>query len=247
MDLILFFVLAFFCEFIDTSIGGGYGTILTPTAIALGINPLIIIPAILFSEICTGFIGGFTHYKFGNVDLKIVAIDGAFGLIGILFGVFVGISISTVVLKAWIGLIVLACGVLLILSLNGRYIVKQFKLRNDIPLTLLCSFNKGLSGGGYGPVSTAGLIIVKANPKKAVGSTILSEGIVCLIGFIIYVLIGKASLNLNAITLTITAGALLATLPAAYITKKLKTETLTKIIALFMVLLGSYTLLKLFI
>ena len=88
---------------------------------------------------------------------------------------------------------------------------------------------------------------MKADPKKAVGSTILSEGIVCLMGFSIYVLTGKTSLNLNALMLTLTAGALLATLPAAYITNKIKTETLTKIIALFMVVLGSYTLLKLFI
>ena len=143
MDLLLFFMLAFFCEFIDISLGGGYGTILTPTAIALGINPLVIIPAILFSEICTGFIGGFAHHKFGNVDLKIVAMDGALGLIGILVGVVLGISVSTVVLKAWIGFIVLICGFLLILNLKGYALVKQFKLRNDIPLTLLCSFNKG--------------------------------------------------------------------------------------------------------
>ena len=243
----LFFILAFFCEFIDTSIGGGYGTILTPVAIAFGINPLVIIPAILFSEICTGFVGGFAHHYFGNVNWKIVMVDGTLGLIGILLGVFVGVSISPTIMKLWIGIIILSCGILLILSLNKIYLVKHFKLKNDIPLTLLCSFNKGLSGGGYGPVSTAGLIIVKADPKKAVGSTIFSEGIVCLIGFIVYVLLGKASLMLNPLTITITVGALLATLPAAYISNRLPREVLVKVISVFMMVLGVYTLLKVFI
>lgn len=246
MNLLLFSILAFFCEFIDTSIGGGYGTILVPLAISMGIEPLVIIPAVLFSEICTGFLGGLFHHRFGNVDLKIVAIDGALGLIGICIGVFLGTSISTTILKAWIGLIVLACGFLLVLSLGGRFVVKTFRLRNDIPLTLICSFNKGLSGGGYGPISTAGLIIIKANPKKAVGSTILSEGIVCVIGLLVYIILGKSSINLNPLTLAITAGACLASLPGAYTTKKLEKGILTKVIAGFMLILGVYTLFKAF-
>jgi len=178
------FILAFICEFIDTSIGGGYGTILTPVALSIGLSPLTIIPAILFSEICTGFVGGYFHHRFGNLDWRIVGVDFIFGFLGIALGVVTGIRISSFLLKLWIGLIVLACGILMLFSLKNRYIVKgKFKLQNDVPLTLLCSFNKGISGGGYGPVSTAGLIAVKASPKKAVGSTIMSEGIVCLMGF----------------------------------------------------------------
>lgn len=246
--LLLLFVIAFFCEFIDTSIGGGYGTILTPLAISLGIDPLVIIPAILFSEICTGFLGGFFHYRFRNVDFKIVALDGIIGLIGVMIGAVIGISIPPVLLKTYIGLIVLACGILLVLSFKNWYLVKgAFKLRNDIPLTLLCSFNKGLSGGGYGPISTAGLIIIKSDVKKAVGSTILSEGIVCVIGFLVFVALGKASIYLNPLTLTITTAACLATLPAAYITKKVDTSRIKLAIATFIVLLGIYVLTATFI
>ncbi len=131
----------------------------------------------------------------------------------------------------------------MVFSLKGRYIVKgEFKLRNDVPLTLLCSFNKGVSGGGYGPVSTAGLISIKADPKKAVGSTILSEGIVCLMGFFMFTLIGKASLQLNSLTIFLTVGACLATFPGAYITKRVNVKKLKLVIALFIVCLGVWTL-----
>ncbi len=241
----VFFLMAFLCELIDTSIGGGYGTILVPFAIALGTDALIIIPAVLFSEICTGFLGGFFHYRFKNMDFRIVGLDFILGFVGITIGVLTGISIPSRILNTWIGLIVLGCGVLMLFTLKERYIVKGgFKLRNDVPLSLLCSFNKGLSGGGYGPVSTAGLIAVKAPPKKAVGSTILSEGIVCLMGFIVFVMAGKASFQLNPLTICITTAACLATFPGAYITHKVATKRLKLIIAGFILCLGAYALLN---
>ena len=207
MDPLLLVILAFSCELIDTSIGGGYGTILVPLAINFGIDPLIIVPAVLFSEICTGILGGFFHYRFGNIDFRIVIMDGILGMVGVGIGVLLGINVPSQFLKGWIAFIIIICGLFLLLSLREKFIVTKFRLRNDIPLTLICSFNKGLSGGGYGPISTAGLIIIRANPKKAVGSTILSEGIVCIIGFLMYYAYGKTSLLLNPITPYITIGA----------------------------------------
>jgi len=246
--LAVFFILAFICEFIDSSIGGGYGTILTPVALSLGINPLVIIPAILFSEIFTGFLGGFSHHYFKNVDFKIVGVDALFGFVGISIGVLSGIALPPIILKAWIGTLVLVCGIVLLLNLKGHYLIKgSFKLRNDIPLTLICSFNKGMSGGGYGPLSTTGLMVVRANPKKAVGSTILSEGVVCLMGFIMYMMLGKASLQLNPLTICITIAACLAVFPAAYVTHKLNSKLLKAIVGVFVTVLGVWTLLKIII
>lgn len=243
--LVLLSLMAFLCELIDTSIGGGYGTIMVPFAMGLGINPLVMIPAVLFSEICTGFLGGYGHYRFKNVDFRIVGLDSVLGFVGISIGVFLGVSIPSKVLNIWIGLIVLGCGILMVFVLKEHYIVTgDFKLRNDVPLTLLCSFNKGISGGGYGPVSTAGLMAVKASPKKAIGSTTLSEGIVCLMGFLIFSLVGKASIHLNTLTIVITTSASLAALLGAYITKRVPSEKLKFVVAVFMLCLGAWTLYK---
>ncbi|KPV62012.1 MAG: Sulfite exporter TauE/SafE [Candidatus Bathyarchaeota archaeon BA2] len=245
--LIFLFVMAFICELIDTSIGGGYGTILTPVAISIEIPLVVIIPAILFSEICTGFGGGLCHHKFKNVDFKVVGLDFLLGFVGITSGILTGISIPPFWWRFWIATIVLGCGILMLFTLKERYIVKgEFRLRNDIPLTIVCSFNKGISGGGYGPVSTAGLIAIKANPKKAVGSTILSEGLVCFIGFAIFVLLGKASWQLNPLTFCITIGALLATYPAAWITAKLGAYKLKALVAVLIIFLGIWSFIKLF-
>ena len=46
--------LAFFCEFVDSSLGMGFGTILSPVLLLMGFEALDVVPAVLFSECITG-------------------------------------------------------------------------------------------------------------------------------------------------------------------------------------------------
>ena len=63
--------LAFFAEYIDSTLGMGYGTMLTPLLMLLfGFEPLHVVPAVLLSELITGLLAGFTHHSMGNVNLK---------------------------------------------------------------------------------------------------------------------------------------------------------------------------------
>jgi len=66
----LIMLLAFGCEFVDSALGMGYGTTLTPVLLMLGYEPLQIVPAILFSECVTGFVAAISHHEIGNVNLK---------------------------------------------------------------------------------------------------------------------------------------------------------------------------------
>ncbi|MBA3064617.1 sulfite exporter TauE/SafE family protein, partial [Candidatus Woesearchaeota archaeon] len=63
-------IIAFFAEYIDSTLGMGYGTILTPLLLLFGFNPLQVVPAVLLSELITGLLAGFTHHKAGNVNFK---------------------------------------------------------------------------------------------------------------------------------------------------------------------------------
>jgi len=63
-------IIAFFCEYIDSTLGMGYGTTLTPALLLFGFMPMQIVPAVLLSELLSGFLAGFFHHKNGNVDFK---------------------------------------------------------------------------------------------------------------------------------------------------------------------------------
>jgi len=53
--------LCFACELIDSGLGMGYGTILTPTLMLLGYAAEDIVPTILVSELLSGFAAAFFH------------------------------------------------------------------------------------------------------------------------------------------------------------------------------------------
>ena len=52
------FIMALACEYLDSSLGMGYGTTLTPILLLAGFAPLDIVPAILLSEALTGAAAG---------------------------------------------------------------------------------------------------------------------------------------------------------------------------------------------
>ncbi|MCK4232918.1 hypothetical protein KAX75_00695, partial [candidate division WOR-3 bacterium] len=54
--------LAFCCEYIDSSLGMGYGTILSPVLIIMGFDPLIVVPSILLSQAVGGFTASIFHH-----------------------------------------------------------------------------------------------------------------------------------------------------------------------------------------
>ena len=59
----------------------------------------------------------------------------------------------------------------------------------------IASFNKGMSGGGYGPIVTVGQILSGVEGKSAVGITSLAEGLTCLVGVITYIFISKSPID----------------------------------------------------
>jgi len=92
---ILIIILAFFCEYIDSTLGMGYGTTLAPVLLIMGYNPLQVVPAILFSELVSGLTAAFFHHKFKNSnfkiganDLKVAMVMAACSILGVLVAVF---------------------------------------------------------------------------------------------------------------------------------------------------------------
>ncbi|GAI88319.1 unnamed protein product, partial [marine sediment metagenome] len=44
-------IIALLCEYVDSTLGMGYGTALTPVLLLFGFTPMQIIPAVLLSEL----------------------------------------------------------------------------------------------------------------------------------------------------------------------------------------------------
>lgn len=241
---IVFF--AFFCELVDSSIGMGYGTTLTPLLLLLGFEPMEIVPAVLLSEFCTGVMAGVLHHEFGNANLRpgsqdfnVMAALAGLSVVGVIIGVLVTLSIPQWVVKFYIGAIVLIIGLAILLGLRGNGI---FSWRRVVALGLLAAFNKGISGGGYGPVVTGGQVLSGIKGRNAVAISSMAEGITSAVGAGIY-LFSDAGLNLE-LAPSLILGAILSVPLAAYIVSRVTSNQMAKAVGVVSTALGSYTLIR---
>ena len=264
-------VLAFLCEYMDSTLGMGYGTTLTPLFMLMGYSPMQIVPVILLSEMISGVSAGFFHHREGNVNfkpisteistimqklsflgyvrsfkrsiplhLKVALLLAVCSIVGTVAAVFVAVNIPRFWLKLYIGCLVLAMGLVILICINKEF---RFSWRKISLLGVIASFNKGMSGGGYGPVVTGGQILSGVDGKNAVGITSLAEGLTCLVGVICYVLISKDSLEWKLAPYII-VGAVLSVPLSAKSVKRISARKLKLAIAVLTIILGTYTIYK---
>ena len=269
--IIVLIFLAFFCEYIDSTLGMGYGTTLTPVLLILGFAPLQIVPVVLLSELISGILAAIFHHREGNVDLKpkmmkislifsklkavgyregyrkgipphlrIAILLALCSIIGTIFAVFVAVNIPQFWLKFYIGILVFAMGVLILICRNKAF---HLSWRKITTLGLIASFNKGMSGGGYGPLVTSGQILSGVEGKSAVGITSLAEGLTCLVGVIAYILVVKNPVDLTLAPYII-IGAVLSVPLSAKSVRIISDRNLTLGIAVLTLALGAYTILN---
>ena len=139
-------VLAFICEYIDSSLGMGYGTTLTPLLLIMGYNPLQIVPCILLSELVTGLGAAFFHhrfknsnFKFGGLDLKIAMVMAVCSIFGTLVAVFVALKLPKFYVSLYIGLLVVAMGILILTTMKRKI---KFSWKKISSIGILAAFNK---------------------------------------------------------------------------------------------------------
>jgi uncharacterized membrane protein YfcA len=238
--------LCFACELLDSSLGMGYGTTLTPVLLAFGYQPLQLVPSVLFSEFLSGFASSYFHHDAGNVDFSRRTRDSRIALLlalGSVVGVAVGVSFAVKLpafyLKLVIGIIITLAGVIIWFTHQRTFAYKTWKM---FALASVASFNKALSGGGYGPLMTSGQVLSGIRGKTSVGITSFAEGFTCLVGVILFV--GQGQGFFLELMVPMVAGALLSIPFSTEFVKHTNELTLKRLIAVFTVLLGVFTIYK---
>lgn len=259
--------IAFACEFVDSTLGMGYGTTLTPLLLLMGFSPLEVVPAVLFSELLTGLGAALAHHRAGNVNLipngahvavsmqrggvsmvfqraipkhlKVALLIGLCSVVGTVAAVGIAVNIPKFYLKLYIGVMVLAIGVYLLLRRNRP---TSFRWSRLLGLGVLASFNKGLSGGGYGPLVTGGQLLSGVESKNAVAITSLAEALVCLVGVILY-FATQTVMNWGLFPY-LCGGAVLSVPFCAITVKRIPTRLLYMLIASLTTILGVLTVIK---
>ena len=249
-DPVVLFLMSFCLEMMDNGLGGGFGTILSPLLIMFGYDPRVVVPSILVSEMVSGLWGGAWHFKFKNVDFKVIGLTLLGSLTGMVLATFlIGEFLPATAAKQFISLIALLMGVFVVLrSFNFKPKPEKPGLINKLKfvvLGMIAGFNKGGSGGGYGPLSVSGYMSLGLVAATAIGTTTIAEGIACTLGVFLY---SRFTGIVIAVALPITLGAFIADPVSAWMNNSLKLKLEPpfhgRVIGVAMTVLGVITLLK---
>ncbi len=229
--LVLGFV-GLLAQLVDGSLGMAYGVTSSSLLLAAGIAPAAASAAVHLSEVGTTLASGAAHWRFGNIDWRIVSImaipGGVFAFIGATFLV----SLDGDTAKPWVALLLLSLGVYVMyrfLRLGGRRPTfrGRVKARFLVPLAAVAGTRDANGGGGWGPVGTTSLLASgRVEPRKVVGSIDTAEFVVAVgasLGFLIG--LGSAGIDFAWVGALLVGGVIAAPF-AAYLVRHLPARVL---------------------
>ncbi|MHA1670751.1 MAG: TSUP family transporter [Promethearchaeota archaeon] len=138
-----------------------------------------------------------------------------------------------------------------ILAIFRIFIRSQNRNKKNLRLVILFStiagFNKGIGGGGYGPVIMMGQLFSGVYEKSATAIVSFSESIVSFTGIVTFFFINSINVEIDLILLpSIFTGGFIASILAPYLTRVLPNKIWRYFIPFYAIGIGFYLILKLF-
>ena len=247
--LIVFVAAGFLAQLIDGSLGMGFGVIGTSVLVAAGASAAAASAVIHAAKIGTALVSGASHWRFGNVHWRTVALIGIPGAVGAYAGATL---LSSVDGKQFAPI---TAGILFVL---GGYMLARFafgmtrkptdpsQLRAHflIPLGTVGGVVDAIGGGGWGPVTAPTLVTVgRMEPRKAIGSVSLSELLVAIaatLGFMVH--LGPEEVEWGAVG-ALLLGAVIVAPFAAWVVKVMAPRVLGTFVGGLIVVLNARTIL----
>ncbi|QHT46609.1 sulfite exporter TauE/SafE family protein [Bacillus sp. SB49] len=248
--LIVFALVGFFAQLVDGALGMGFGLTSSTILLAYGLAPAVASASIHMAQVATTAASGFSHYKFGNVDKRLVVILAVPGAISAFLGAAVLSWVPGEIIRPYISLFLLVLGIYIII----RFLTmgqkrpqekRPFKKSFLFPLGFIGGFLDAVGGGGWGPVNTPVLLArQKLEPRKVIGTVDTSEFIVTVsatLGFLIF--LGWEQFSWLLVSAFVIGGVIAAPL-AAWLVKIMPSLVLGVLAGGFIVLTNIRTLLN---
>jgi len=240
-------VAGFAAQFIDGTLGMGYGVASNSLLVAIGLAPAIASASVHTAEIATTLVSGLAHHQLGNVKRELVIPLAIPGVIGGVLGAYFLSSVPGNTIKPWVAGILVVMGGLIVYRFFTRkewgVTGKRLSRPRMTLLGLVAGFLDAVGGGGWGPVATPSLILSEnGQPHEVVGSVNLVEFFVTLAETVTFALtIGLEAFRWDIVAALLVGGVVAAPV-AAWVCKKLPHRVMGVLIGVLLILLNVRTL-----
>lgn len=235
-------------QLVDGALGMAYGVTSTTLLLGAGITPAAASASVHLAELGTTLVSGVSHWRFGNVNWRVVGLMTFPGALGAFLGAVVLSSLSAGVAAPLVaGFLFLLGAYILVRFARGtvarRPSTRRLPWQFLSPLGLFAGFMDAAGGGGWGPIGTPTLLSSgRLEPRKVIGSVDTAEFFVALgasIGFLLS--LSLAQLNLAWVS-ALLAGGLVAAPLAAWLVRKLPARVLGAAVGGLILLTNARTL-----
>jgi uncharacterized protein len=214
-------------QLVDGALGMGYGVTSTTLLLLVGLTPAAASASVHLAQIGTTLASGYSHWRFGNVDWRLVARLGVPGAIGALVGALLLSHLAAEAAAPLMATLLAAIGVFILIRYALRPPAIATARRSPhgrrflAPLGFLGGLVDATGGGGWGPVSTSTLLSAgRTAPRTVIGSVSTSEFLVTTsasIGFVIG--LGSAGIAWEAVVALLVGGTVAAPVAAWVVTR----------------------------
>ncbi|GGG82269.1 sulfite exporter TauE/SafE family protein [Corynebacterium pelargi] len=213
-------------QLVDGGIGMGFGALSTSMLIFLaGLGPAQASAVVHTAEVGTTLFSGISHWKFGNIDAKVLLKIGVPGAIGAFLGANVLTQLSSEAARPITQTILALIGANLLWRFargKARRVERSYRSGVLGCLGLFGGFIDASGGGGWGPVTTSSLLSMgRQSPRKIVGTVSAAEFLVSLSATLGFAFGMREALleNIGAIIALLIGGAITSPLAAWLISR----------------------------
>lgn len=220
-SFLLLALVGLIAQMVDGSLGMAYGATSTSLLLASGSTAVVASASVHLAEVGTTLVSGLSHWRFGNVDRRVLIRIAAPGAVGAFAGAMFLSHVALDAAKPVTSTVLLLLGIYVLTrfanpiprAVRGRPYVRG---RHLALLGGFAGFIDASGGGGWGPIATPTLLATgKLEPRKVIGSVSAAEFAVAAaatLGF--FVGVGITGISFETVAGLLVGGAVAAPLAA---------------------------------
>ena len=237
--------IGFFAQMVDGALGMGYGLTSSTLMLGMGIKLPSISGSIHTAEMFSSAMSGYSHYKYGNVNKKMLLYLAVPGVIGAVSGSLLLIYLGNEYENLAKGL--MATYTLIMGYRITRLAFKKIMVKQKTHIGRLGFFGgmmDAFGGGGWGPIVTSTLLSKGRKTNYVIGTVSMAEFFVTLAAAIVF--FSSLGVSNIEIILGLIIGGVLAAPIAARLAGKMPRKTALILVALLLIVSSARNLYKIF-
>jgi uncharacterized membrane protein YfcA len=221
-NLLLVGLAGFFASMVDGALGMGFGPTSSSILLSTGLSPAAASASVNLAKVATGVAAGVSHWRFKNIDRRLVLRLAIPGAVGAAIGATVLANVDGKTIRPYLALILMAVGLRILVRFSRPLVTR--KIDEDNPEFQVHGVEIAATAGGvtnglvgaWGPVVTPFLLHRGVPPRYSIGCVNTAEVAVAIVAS--GTLLGTEGVDVGVVIAMLLGGVVASPL-AAYVVR----------------------------